>query len=115
MSRGFSRKIVLQIWHYALPFRHCEQLVRMVCNIAQDCLVFLVLSCFVLMSFSLSLLMLFRSHLPDENDKRPLSHNEDKVQVRDAFGTLDRSLLTLFYALLGDFDQEVMHLNCPRV
>ena len=81
----------------------------MVYSIAQDCLMFLALACFVLLSFSLSLLMLFRHDFPRSEDKLLTSNAEDEVQVRDAFGTLDKSILTQFYALLGDFDQQVTH------
>ena len=73
---------------------------RMISDILKDCLAFLALATIIIVGFSLSLHVLFRHHVHVEED------NEDPVPF--AFGSFWSSLLTMYYASLGNFDQEVV-------
>ena len=87
----------------------------MINDVANDCIVFFALGSVILFGFSLSLHVLFRHVNPATMEtESPTGDSQsdgefDAVadRVHDAFGTLPKSILTLFFAMLGDFDQEV--------
>ena len=71
----------------------------MIDDVLNDCLAFLVLGLDVLFGFSVALYITFRHSSNGSEDTRDA--------VEEAYGSFQRSLLTLFYALLGDFEQNV--------
>lgn len=85
------------MWYFAQPFRGTGALVLMIDNIIQDCVSFLGLAFVILFGFGLALHILFRHALAGDEVVDGLS---------DAYGTLQSSLATLFYALLGTFEPE---------
>ena len=96
----------------------------MIDNIAKDCVYFLGLASIILFGFSLALHVLFRGVLDlqilDEAVEDPeqlvtvstlTEANWDAVVTGDVerdFGSFQDSLVTLFYALLGNFEPEAM-------
>lgn len=98
----------------------------MIDNILQDCIHFLGLAFVVLFGFGLALHVLSRGIQPLDLDGGDGFDNDDalvnqllpviiedeiEAEVADAFGTFPRSLLTLFFALLGNFNPEVIRLR----
>ena len=78
----------------------------MVLNVIVDCFAFLVLSSAVVFGFGLALHILHR-HATEEAEP---DHNDDDEKQGDFtgdYGSLHKSLLTLFYALFGSFDADV--------
>ena len=108
----------------------------MVSDVAKDCFAFVALGFAVLLGFGVAFHVLFRHILAQDDDAEPpapcptstnhhpdvlsffqnrgggggggtASHSEDDDGAKGAFGTLPKSLLTMFYALLGEFDSDV--------
>ena len=104
-----------QVWYYAQPFQVSGALVRTINDVANNCIVFFALGSVILFGFSVSLHVLFQHVNPAAMETESAiesPHIEDECdavagRIHDAFGTLPKSILTLFYAMLGDFDQEV--------
>ena len=67
-------------------------------DVVRDCLAFLVLGIAVLLGFAVAFHVLFR-HTAEISDP--------DNGLESAFGTLHESILTLFCALLGEFELEV--------
>ena len=97
----------------------------MVDNIARDSQHFLYLAFVILCGFAFSLRILFRHTVPENNSELDSSNVPNavnnaqnspvcgsEVDAQEAFGSPWRSLATLFYALLGDFDPAVSD-SCP--
>ena len=72
----------------------------MIGYIIWDCLPFLFLTFVVMAGFGVALPVMLRG--PQVSTKK---------DVEDDFGGFDKSLFTLFFALLGDFDKEVGDLQ----
>ena len=89
----------------------------MVDNIVRDSQYFLFLAFVILCGFAFGLRVLFRHTAVDNkqelgvlwqaNSTSNSTLYADNDDVRQAYGTAWRSLGTLFYALLGDFDPAV--------
>ena len=77
----------------------------MVQNVVIDCIAFLVLSFSVVVGFGLALHVLHR-HAPEEAETGA-DEPDDDHDYRGDYGSLVKSLQTLFYALFGLFDPEV--------
>mgnify|MGYP000459425404 CR=1 FL=1 len=86
------------MWYFAQPFRGTGALVLMIGNIIQDCILFLGLAFIVLFGFGLAMYILFRHEAHGD---------EGNEEASDTYGSLQASLLTLFYALVGGFEPEV--------
>lgn len=86
------------MWYFAQPFRGTGALVLMISNIVQDCISFLGLAFIVLFGFGLAMHILFRHEMRGD---------ENSEDASEAYGSLQASLVTLFYALVGGFEPEV--------
>ena len=75
----------------------------MITNIYVDCLPFLSLAVVILLGFGLALYVLLHEDIAGlEDDALSLSH-----------GNILKSILTLFYAVLGEFEPEVHPIHHP--
>lgn len=74
----------------------------MIENVVKDCFPFLFLSIVILLGFGFSLFGVFTLMQVDQNDWNELA---DKIEI--SFGSPWKSILTMFYAMAGTFDQEV--------
>ena len=79
----------------------------MVRNVIVDCFAFLVLSFAVVFGFGLALHILHR-HAPADDVPGINDDSERHEDVLRDYDSLPNSLLTLFYALFGDFEAEVV-------
>ena len=77
----------------------------MIQNVVRDCFVFLLLSFSVVVGFGLALHILHRHAL--EEAETGADEPSDDHDYRGDYGSLVKSLQTLFYALFGVFDPEV--------
>eukprot|EP00210_Caulerpa_lentillifera_P008888 g8480.t1 len=99
----------LKVWYYAQAFTKTGAFVLMIENVIRDCMPFLILSGIVLVGFSLALFALFQQSLrhcdPCNQDHVGDISNWDEINA--SFGTPQKAMLTLFYAMIGTFDVEV--------
>jgi len=93
-----------KLWYFAQPFDHTGALVLLISNVILDCIPFLALSLVVLVGFSVAFYVLFQcvSNLATAD-----ALEEEEDLIHDSFGSLRRSLSTLFYAMVGTFELEV--------
>ena len=91
--------------------------------IFQDAFYFLGLALVVMIGFALGLRFLLRHAANVPNDTPSVDHSTDSGnctshlgeesdadKIQDAFGSIIRSVETMFYALLGEFDLDVSFL-----
>ena len=115
-----STACLFQVWYHAQAFQSTGALVLMIDYIFQDAVYFLGLAFIVLCGFAFALSFLLRhaasdyphlsvtdnvSNSTDSEKAKDIEENREKA--RDAFGDIFRSVETLFFALLGDFDRDV--------
>eukprot|EP00210_Caulerpa_lentillifera_P008889 g8481.t1 len=101
----------LKIWYYAQAFTRTGAFVLMVENVIRDCIPFLMLLGIVLVGFSLALFTLFQYALTHEHS---INGNNDKANeesysddINASFGSPQKALLTMFYAMIGTFEVEI--------
>eukprot|EP00210_Caulerpa_lentillifera_P008920 g8511.t1 len=103
-----------KLWYYAQAFTMTSAFVLMIENVVRDCIPFLILSGIALVGFSLALFILFQHSLHysvasgQENDSG--DHVEGGIslhKINASYGTPQKSMLTLFYAMIGTFDVEI--------
>lgn len=97
----------------------------MIENVVKECRVFLLLSFSVLFGFSLALYVLYGSVIDGDNGESDTensalgsSSNEDRDKsndVREAFGTFQGSLLSMFFAMVGMLDAAVRYAQIITV
>ena len=95
----------------------------MVGDVIRDCFAFLLLGLSVLVGFAVAFHVLFRHIVAGTEDSPSLPSNtttdgnctnSDLDDIQGSFGTFNRSLLTLFSALLGEFDLDVSAITISR-
>ena len=106
-----------QVWYYARPFRVFGSIVQTLGEVINDCIAVISLGLFAMVGYAVAFYVLFRHTAggvksPESrgNDVSPSAHsmiNDSGVDLETAFGTIKGSILTLFCALLGEFDFEV--------
>ena len=81
----------------------------MIANIVQDSIPYLFLLTTILFGFGVALPVMLRSRSErdQENDNSDSGDEDVKSVIENDFGSFDKSLMTLFYAMLGAFDKEV--------
>ena len=100
----------------------------MIVNITWDSIPFLLLASNVLFGFGVAMPVMLRSSDSDNTcdaetdnvhctvksgDANCTIQNDDvHCTIQNDFGSFHKSLLTLFYALLGDFDKEARSFLC---
>eukprot|EP00210_Caulerpa_lentillifera_P003430 g3273.t1 len=98
----------LKIWYYAQAFAETGALVLMIENVIRDCLFFLLLSGVILVAFGISLFIMFqhaiRHHDPPDDDD---DEDETFETIKSSFEQPQKVLLTLFYAMIGEYETEV--------
>ena len=99
---------VMQVLYFCQPFRCTGPLVRMIAHIVWDSIPFLFLSSNILFGFGVALPVMLRaqSNANQEVDKDGGDDSDIKSDIKNDFGRLDRSVVTLFCAMLGNFDKE---------
>lgn len=88
----------------------------MIENVIKDCLYFLMLACLILVGFGLALFTMMRYCIDDHKDgdgsspSNSTQERDDQVekQLESSFRTPYKAILTLFYAMVGTFEPEVM-------
>ncbi|GMH42925.1 hypothetical protein BSKO_10847 [Bryopsis sp. KO-2023] len=103
---------ILLWWHmlyYTLPFKHTGPLVLIILEIMKDMTFFLCLGATVLAGFTVAFFVLFNDTGPCKTNAMGESISDGQCQtalVSDAFGSLDRSFVTTFGMMLGEFETE---------
>ena len=85
-----------KLLYYAQAFRATGPLVIMIFEIFKDTLFFLVLMLAIMFGFGVAFFVTFR-------------HSLDEDGIEEKFGTFDRSLMTTFGMMLGDFDSDMFY------
>jgi len=94
------------------PFRGTGSLVLLVGNVFKDCLRFLLLGLEILLGFAVTMCVLFRGRTsreaPGEAEAEHLGQSESSGVGGSVgeYDTIPKSALTLFVALLGNFEIE---------
>eukprot|EP00210_Caulerpa_lentillifera_P007810 g7453.t1 len=95
--------ITALVWYFAQAFKKTGPFVLMIENIIKDCAPFLVLALVILLGFSFAMFVLFQQAL-HEND-----HNDTRDLIKQSFGNPWKTMVTMFYAMVGTFEPEVYH------
>lgn len=73
-------------------------------NVVRDCIPFLLLTLGVLAGFGFAMFALFQSILYELDFEED---NETRIAIDQGYGNPIKSMLTLFYAMVGMFDPTV--------
>ena len=97
------------------PSRAQGFFVRMLLEIGNDLMDFMLISALLLVSFSMAFYMLFsrvnapdNAYLDDDDHKNRMDTLDQLNYVEANFGTYVQSLITTYLMLLGDWDPELM-------
>eukprot|EP00210_Caulerpa_lentillifera_P009034 g8622.t1 len=100
-----------EVWYFAQAFQQTGALVLMIENVARDCIFFLILAALVLISFSFALFNLFQHILHNAvlPNTKPESPRDDDLAniIKRSYGNPIKAMLTLFYAMVGEFNIEI--------
>jgi len=100
---------------YLRAFPKTGFFVRMLLEIGNDLMDFMLISALLLVSFSMAFYMLFsrvnapdNAYLDDDDHKNRMDTLDQLNYVEANFGTYVQSLITTYLMLLGDWDPELM-------
>eukprot|EP00210_Caulerpa_lentillifera_P008455 g8067.t1 len=112
MFVGINSVLVwFKVWYYAQPFEQTGALVLLIDNVVLDCLPFLFLGFVILIGYSIALFVLFQYYLEKHPDASKQGQGETERLVYDTFSTPWRSVVSLFYAMVGAFDIQVYYAD----
>jgi len=100
-----------QVWYYAQAFEGTGAFVLMIESVIKDCIPFLILTFVILVGFSLALFVLFQHSLQEKREQQDYKEdNEIKNTIEQCFGDPGKTMVTLFYAMIGTFEPKVRNM-----